>query len=171
MTQHYIIMGICGCGKTTVAEALQQHLHCPFAEGDDFHTQANRNKMGAGIPLNDDDRRPWLERLRDWMSEQAQHGARHTIVTCSALKHSYRDILRQAQGEVHFVHLSPPIEANRQRMESRQGHYMKASMIQSQLDTLQPLAANEQGVVITSAGKPDEVMVDVMRYVNAQGRA
>ena len=171
MTHHYIIMGICGCGKTTVAEALQQHLHCPFAEGDDFHTQANRNKMGAGIPLNDDDRRPWLERLRDWMSEQAQHGARHTIVTCSALKRSYRDILRQAQGEVHFVHLSPPIETNRERMESRQGHYMKASMIQSQLDTLQPLAANEQGVVITSAGKPDEVMVDVMRYVNAQGRA
>ena len=75
MTHHYIIMGICGCGKTTVAEALQQHLHCPFAEGDDFHTQANRDKMGAGIPLNDDDRRPWLERLRDWMSEQAQHGA------------------------------------------------------------------------------------------------
>ena len=113
MTQHYIIMGICGCGKTTVAEALQQQLHCPFAEGDVFHTQANRDKMGAGIPLNDDDRRPWLERLRDWMSEQAQHGARHTIVTCSALKRSYRDILRQAQGEVHFVHLSPPIAANR----------------------------------------------------------
>ena len=171
MTQHYIIMGICGCGKTTVAEAMQQQLHCPFAEGDDFHTQANRDKMGAGIPLNDDDRRPWLERLRDWMSEQAQHGARHTIVTCSALKRSYRDILRQAQGEVHFVHLSPPIEANRERMESRQGHYMKASMIQSQLDTLQPLAADEQGVVITSAGAPDEVMVEVMRYVNAQGRA
>lgn len=168
MTHHYIIMGICGCGKTTVAEALQQHLHCPFAEGDDFHTQANRDKMGAGIPLNDDDRRPWLERLRDWMSEQAQHGARHTIVTCSALKLSYRDILRQAQGEVHFVHLSPPIEANRQRMELRQGHYMKASMIQSQLDTLQPLTADEQGVVITSAGAPDEVMADVMRYVNAQ---
>ena len=171
MTRHYIIMGICGCGKTTVAEAMQQQLHCPFAEGDDFHTQANRDKMGAGIPLNDDDRRPWLERLRDWMSEQAQHGVRHTIVTCSALKHSYRDILRQAQGEVHFVHLSPPIEANRERMESRQGHYMKASMIQSQLDTLQPLAADEQGVVITSAGAPDEVMVEVMRYVNAQGRA
>ena len=168
MTRHYIIMGICGCGKTTVAQALQQHLHCPFAEGDDFHTQANRDKMGAGIPLNDDDRRPWLERLRDWMSEQAQHDARYTIVTCSALKRSYRDILRQAQGKVHFVHLSPPIEANRQRMESRQGHYMKASMIQSQLDTLQPLAADEQGVVITSAGAPDEVMVEVMRYVDAQ---
>ena len=121
--------------------------------------------------LNDDDRRPWLERLRDWMSEQAQHGASHTIVTCSALKHSYRDILRQAQGEVHFVHLSPPIAANRARMESRQGHYMKAGMIQSQLDTLQPLTADEQGVVITSAGAPDEVMADVMRYVNAQERA
>ena len=102
------------------------------------------------------------------MSEQAQHGARHTIVTCSALKRSYRDILRQAQGEVHFVHLSPPIAANRARMESRQGHYMKAGMIQSQLDTLQPLTADEQGVVITSAGAPDEVMADVMRYVNAQ---
>ena len=163
-------MGICGCGKTTVALALQQHLHCPFAEGDDFHTQANRNKMGAGIPLNDD-RRPWLERLRDWMSEQAQHGACHSIVTCSALKRSYRDILRQAQGEVCFIHLSPPIDANHQRMESRQGHYMKVSMIQSQLDTLQSLEADEQGVVITSAGTPDEVMADVLRYVDAQQAA
>ena len=171
MTQHYIIMGICGCGKTTVAQALQQHLHCPFAEGDDFHTQANRYKMGAGIPLNDDDRRPWLERLRDWMSEQAQHGACHSIVTCSALKRSYRDILRQAQGEVCFIHLSPPIDANRKRMEARQGHYMKTGMIQSQLDTLQPLEADEQGVVITSAGAPDEVMAGVLRYVNAQQAA
>ena len=168
MTRHYIIMGICGCGKTTVAQALQQHLHCPFAEGDDFHTQANRDKMGAGIPLNDDDRRPWLERLRDWMSEQAQHGAHHTIVTCSALKRSYRDILRQAQGEVHFVHLSPPIEANRERMESRQGHYMKASMVDSQLAILEPLQSDELGIVIDNAGSPEDVAMDIRAWLDSE---
>ena len=85
-TRHFIIMGICGCGKTTAAQFIAQHLQCPYAEGDDFHTQANRDKMGAGIPLTDEDRFPWLGNLRDWMNEQAKNGAPYSVVTCSALK-------------------------------------------------------------------------------------
>ena len=165
MTQHYVIMGICGCGKTTVAQAIQRYLDCPYAEGDDFHTQANRDKMGAGIPLNDDDRYPWLENLRDWMSTQQQKGAKYTVVTCSALKKSYRDILRQAQGEVYFIHLAPPININRARMQARQGHYMKASMIDSQLAILQALGHDERGVVINNPGSPEAVVADVEAWL------
>lgn len=166
MTKHYVIMGICGCGKTTAAETVQQYLQCAYAEGDEFHTQANRDKMGQGIPLTDDDRKPWLENLRDWMSEQARGGAVYSVVTCSALKKAYRDILRGAVGEVYFIHLSPPVEVNRARMEARQGHYMKASMVDSQLAILQPLEADELGVVIDNAGSPEEVSADIRAWLD-----
>ncbi|MDO5356457.1 MAG: gluconokinase [Conchiformibius sp.] len=153
MTKHFVLMGICGCGKSTAARSLQQYLDCPFAEGDDFHPQANRDKMAGGTPLNDDDRRPWLESLRDWM---AQQNGGYTVIACSALKKSYRDILRQA-GDVFFIHLSPPLDANRARVAARQGHYMKANMIDSQLADLQPLEADENGIVIAHGGSPEEV--------------
>lgn len=167
MTKHYVIMGICGCGKTTAAQTVQQHLNCAYAEGDDFHTQANREKMGAGIPLTDSDRQPWLENLRDWMSEQAKSGAKYSVVTCSALKKNYRDILRTAQGEVYFIHLSPPIELNRSRMAARQGHYMKANMVDSQLAILEPLQQDELGVVIDNAGSTQEVAADIRRWLDS----
>lgn len=165
MTKHFVIMGICGCGKTTAAQVVQQYLNCDYAEGDDFHSQANRDKMAAGTPLNDDDRQPWLESLRDWMSHQAQQGAEYSVLTCSALKKTYRDILRLAQGEVYFIHLSPPVELNRERMAARQGHYMKASMVDSQLATLEALQSDEQGVVINSAGSPQEVAQDIQNWL------
>lgn len=166
MTKHYVIMGICGCGKTTVALTVQQHLNCAYAEGDEFHTQENRDKMGAGIPLTDEDRAPWLRNLRDWMSEQSRNGASHSVVTCSALKKSYRDILRGAEGDVYFIHLAPPVELTRQRMAARQGHYMKAGMVDSQLAILEPLTSDELGVVIDNAGTPDEVNVDIRAWLD-----
>ncbi|STZ77458.1 gluconokinase, GntK/IdnK-type [Bergeriella denitrificans] len=170
MTTHFVIMGVSGCGKTTAALALQKHLNqCPYAEGDDFHTQANRDKMGAGIPLTDEDRYPWLNNLRDWMTAQAQSGAAHTIVTCSALKRQYRDILRGAEGKVAFVHLSPPQDVNLERMMSRQGHYMKAGMLDSQLAILEHLAADEFGVKIDNAGAPQAVEADILAWVEAEG--
>lgn len=167
MSKHFVIMGICGCGKTTAAQTVQHHLNCLYAEGDDFHTQANRNKMGNGIPLNDDDRQPWLENLRDWMSEQATQGATYSVVTCSALKKAYRDILRGAKGEVYFIHLAPPIELNRQRMAERKGHYMKANMVDSQLAILEPLTSDEQGVVINNAGNPEAVGKEICAWLDS----
>lgn len=168
MTTHFVLMGVCGCGKTTAALALQQYFQCPYAEGDDFHTQANRDKMGAGIPLTDEDRAPWLVALRDWMTQQARSGAAHSVITCSALKKAYRNILRQAEGEVYFIHLSPPVELNRERMAARQGHYMKAGMVDSQLAILQPLEEDECGVVIDHPGTPEEVCAQIQRYLDAQ---
>ena len=157
MTVHFVIMGVCGSGKTTAAQALQKQLRgCPYAEGDDFHTQANRDKMGAGIPLTDADRAPWLESLRDWMDAQAQAGAAYSVVTCSALKHIYRDILRGAEGRVAFIHLAPPHNVNLRRMTARKGHYMKAGMLDSQLEILEELTADEYGVKIVNDGTPAE---------------
>ncbi len=167
-TVHFVVMGVSGSGKTTAALALSEHFACPYAEGDDFHTQTNRDKMGAGIPLTDDDRWPWLERLRDWMSAQAAGGQAHSVVTCSALKKAYRDLLRSASGKVVFVHLAPPVDVNKQRLEARVGHYMKAGMLDSQLDILEPLAADEAGVRIESAGSPQEVAAAILAWTEAE---
>lgn len=167
MAKHFVIMGICGCGKTTAALAVQQYLQCAYAEGDVFHTQANRDKMGAGIPLNDDDRQPWLENLRDWMSGQTKQGAAYSVVTCSALKKQYRDILRGAEGEVYFIHLAPPVDINRERMAARKGHYMKANMVDSQLAILEPLQTDEKGVVIDNAGSTEEVADDIRAWLDS----
>lgn len=165
-TRHFVIMGICGCGKTTAARALQKYLDCAYAEGDDFHTQENRNKMGAGIPLTDEDRYPWLANLRDWMSEQADKDETYSIVTCSALKKSYRDMLRGAKGKVYFIHLAPPVEINRRRMAERQGHYMKANMVDSQLAILEPLTADEAGIAIRSAGDETAVWQEIKNWLD-----
>lgn len=167
MTVHFVIMGVCGCGKTTAACALQAHFQCPYAEGDDFHTQENRDKMGAGIPLTDEDRYPWLRNLRDWMTAQAKQGAAVSVVTCSALKRQYRDILREATGEVIFIHLAPPQAVNLERMLARQGHYMKADMLDSQLAILEELQAGERGVRIDNAGDAQVVQADMLAWIQA----
>ncbi|WP_373740839.1 gluconokinase, GntK/IdnK-type [Neisseria sp.] len=169
MTTHFVVMGVCGCGKTTAALALQQHFQCPYAEGDEFHTQANRDKMGAGIPLTDDDRWPWLRNLRDWMTQQSQSGAAYSIVTCSALKRAYRDILREAEGQTVFIHLAPPQAVNLERMMARKGHYMKADMLDSQLAILEELGSGEAGVKIENSGSPADVQAEMLAWIKAQG--
>lgn len=164
---HFVIMGVSGCGKTTAAVALQQHFQCPYAEGDDFHPQANRNKMGSGIPLTDEDRYPWLRSLRDWMSEQARNGEAVSVVTCSALKRQYRDILREAEGRVVFIHLAPPHDVNLERMMARKGHYMKADMLASQIEILEDLQADEEGVRICNAGSAEDVRADIIGRIKS----
>lgn len=144
---HLVVMGVAGCGKSTVAEELKSRLGWELAEGDDFHPAANIAKMSSGTPLTDEDRWPWLDLIAAWTAEQDEAG-RSTIVTCSALRRVYRDRLRQAPGRTLFVHLVGSPELLEERLASRSGHFMPAALLPSQLATLEPLGADEQGVVL-----------------------
>lgn len=163
---HVVLMGVSGCGKTSVARALEKQLGWPYAEADDFHPQANKDKMAAGIALNDDDRWPWLESLRSWMNIHAQAG-NSTIVTCSALKRSYRDLLAEATGKVLFVHLDGTHDLIAERMTKRVGHFMPTTLLPSQFATLEPLAADEHGVTVDIAPPVSELAKAVLDEIAA----
>lgn len=158
---HLVLMGVAGSGKTTLAEILTARLGWPYAEADDFHPPANIDKMRASTPLTDADRAPWLAAMRDWLSEQARAG-HSTVVTCSALRRAYRDVLREAQGRVRFVHLSAEADVIGPRLEHRPGHFMPASLLPSQFATLEPLADDEDGIVVQVDVPPDEVAERVL---------
>ena len=158
---HLIVMGVAGSGKTTAADNLARVLGWPVAEADDFHPAANIEKMSSGIPLTDEDRWPWLAALRDWMTANAHEGL-STIVTCSALKRSYRDLLTQAEGRVRFVHLRAPRAELEDRMSHRAGHFMPTSLLTSQVATLEPLEGDEDGVVVDSRPTPEETLTAVL---------
>ena len=135
-TQVIILMGVSGCGKTMVGNALSAKVGWPFYDGDDFHSPANIDKMANGIPLTDDDRRPWLVNIRALMTETLQAGP-SIIIACSALKESYRRQLRQNDTRVQFVLLRGSYDLIWRRMQAREGHYMKEAMLQSQFDALE----------------------------------
>lgn len=158
---HLVLMGVCGSGKTTVAGILADRTGYEVAEADDFHPRANVEKMASGIPLTDADRWPWLERLRNWMDEHARAG-KSAIVTCSALKRSYRELLRQCQAPVTFVHLHGPKETLAARMAARTNHFMPAGLLDSQLATLQPLEADEAGLVVDISDSPQQIATQIM---------
>lgn len=137
MIHAIVVMGVSGCGKTTVGQALADALGATFYDGDDFHPPENIAKMSSGMPLNDSDRQPWLERLRDLISEHVAQG-KGIVVACSALKASYRDVLREGNDSLRFVFLDGTFDMIWERMQAREGHYMKAEMLQSQFDALEP---------------------------------
>lgn len=140
-----VVMGVSGSGKSTVGAALAQRLGVPFEDADDLHPPANIAKMSAGIPLDDDDRHPWLETIGAWL---AAHDGQGGVVSCSALKRAYRDQLRAHAARAVFVHLHGTREVIARRQASRPGHFMPASLLDSQFDTLEPLGEDEAGVVI-----------------------
>jgi gluconokinase len=149
-----VVMGVAGTGKTTIGPLLAARLGVPYAEGDDFHPQANIAKMSAGVPLEDADRWPWLDAIGSWAHDRAGLGG---VVSCSALKRSYRDRLRAAAPGVVFVHLSGDRALIEDRMSHRQGHFMPTALLDSQFATLQPLGADEAGVTVSVAGTPEEI--------------
>jgi gluconokinase len=140
-----VVMGVSGSGKSAVGAALAQRTRVPFADADDFHPPANIQKMTAGEPLNDDDRFPWLEAIGEWLHARSADGG---VMSCSALKHTYRDQLRRHCPEVVFLHLAGTPEVIGRRQASRPGHFMPASLLASQFQTLEPLRADERGVTI-----------------------
>ncbi len=158
-----VVMGVSGSGKSTVGAALAQRLRVPFADADDFHPQANIDKMSAGHALTDDDRYPWLEAIGEWLAEHPDGG----VMSCSALKHRYRDQLRNHCPQTEFLHLAGTTEVIGRRQASRPGHFMPASLLASQFQTLEPLADDEAGVTIDVAQNIDSI---VDEYVSLTGR-
>lgn len=144
MPSPVVVMGVSGSGKSTVGAALSQRLRVPFADADDFHPPANIAKMTAGHPLDDDDRYPWLEAIGEWLAAHADGG----VMSCSALKHRYRDQLRRHCPTVEFLHLSGTPAVIGRRQASRPGHFMPATLLASQFATLEPLTPDEFGMSI-----------------------
>ena len=151
-----VLMGVAGVGKSSVMAALADRLRWPTAEGDALHPASNVEKMAAGIPLTDADRAPWLERVAAWIGEREAERS-SSIVTCSALRRSYRDELRRGHPSVWFVHLVAPEDVIATRMEQRGGHFMPPTMLASQLDTLEPLQPDEPGWAVEALVPPGEL--------------
>ncbi|MGP4047374.1 gluconokinase [Streptomyces sp. 2A115] len=149
-----VVMGVAGTGKTTIGPLLASRLGVPYAEGDDFHPEANIAKMTAGTPLTDEDRWPWLDAIGVWAHGRAGLGG---VVSSSALKRSYRDRLRAAAPGIVFVHLTGDRGLIEERMAHRQGHFMPTALLDSQFATLQPLQADESGVAVDVSGSPEEI--------------
>jgi len=161
VTVTLVVMGVSGVGKTSVAQALVARTGWAFQEGDDLHPDANRKKMAAGTPLDEDDRLPWLRRLAAWIGEQEAAG-RDAVVTCSALRRSYRALLREGHPSVRFVHLLAPPDLVAARIGARKGHYMPASLLRSQLDVLEPLGSSEPGIAVGTDRDPGAIADDAL---------
>jgi gluconokinase len=157
-----IVMGVSGSGKTTLAEGLAAHLRWRFQEGDDLHPAANVAKMSRGEPLTDADREPWLGALGRWLDERVAAGE-DAVLTCSALRRTYRDRLRDGRPGVVFCHVSPPVEVLERRLQERRGHYMPASLLPSQLATLEPLEPDEPGMTVSGDDSPADVLSEALR--------
>lgn len=163
-TRHVIVMGVSGCGKSTIAVGIAEAMNLPFAEADRFHSEANVAKMAAGTPLTDEDRWPWLRDLSAWMASQADLG-QSTVMACSALRRSYRDLLRSGPPSLDLVHLAGPIEVVAERMQAREGHFMPASLLRSQYDTLEPLQPDEGGVVLDLQASPEDLVAQAVAWL------
>ena len=168
MTLTLVVMGVSGVGKSVVAAELVARTGWEFAEGDDMHPEANRAKMSAGQPLDDEDRRPWLRRIADWIGEQEAAG-RSAVVTCSALKRRYRDVLAEGHPSVRFVHLLASRELVQTRVDARKGHFMPPSLLESQLAALEPLGPDEPGVGVDTTGTPADVAARALERLGVTG--
>lgn len=154
-----VIMGVSGSGKSTVAGLLAGRLGWDLAEGDDLHPEANVAKMHAGEPLTDEDRWPWLETIADWIRAHTEAGT-PGVVTCSALKKRYRDILR-GEGVV-FVFLEGSRDKISDRLASRHGHYMPQSLLESQFDALEAPTAGENFISLSVSATPAEEAQEII---------
>lgn len=154
----WIIMGVSGCGKSHIGSRLANALGVEFIEGDTYHSDVNVARMSAGTPLTDEDRRDWLLLLRDMLARR-EGGA---VLSCSSLKRSYRDLLRSAGGDVRFVHLAGERSLLAERVSNRPGHYMPPSLLESQLQTLEPLQPDEAGITLDIRDTPTQLVAQII---------
>jgi carbohydrate kinase (thermoresistant glucokinase family) len=157
-----IVMGVSGCGKTTVGERLAERLGWPFRDGDGFHPPENVEKMRSGTPLTDADRWPWLDAIAAWIDGQRRRGE-HGVIACSALKRAYRDRLRAGHVDVRFVFLDGTRDLIAARLAARKGHYMPASLLDSQLATLERPAPDEDVLTVSVEPPPESIAETVLK--------
>jgi carbohydrate kinase (thermoresistant glucokinase family) len=158
----YILMGVSGAGKTLIGQKLSHRLQIPFYDGDDFHPPANVKKIASGAPLDDEDRRPWLELLAQKITQwQSEGGA---VLACSALKEQYRQVL-MAEEQSCLIYLKGSLDLIARRLAGRRDHFMPRQLLQSQFDTLEE---PEYGVTISVAHSPEEVITDILRQLKEE---
>jgi gluconokinase len=161
-----VVMGVAGSGKTTVGHALAERLGVDFADADDFHSEASIAKMASGHPLDDDDRAPWLVAIGGWLADHDEKGG---VVGCSALRRRYRDVLRAAAPRLQLLHLVGDPAVLAQRIADRPGHFMPASLITSQLETLEPLEGDELGRAADLTTPVDDIVDDFLTRLDPTG--
>ena len=155
-----VVMGVAGAGKSTIGQALATRLDCAFRDADSFHPPANIAKMSQGVPLTDDDRWPWLDAIAAWIAEQ-RAGGTIGVVTCSALKRRYREVLLRG-GQVRLVYLKGDMPLIARRLAARQGHFMPAALLQSQFDALEEPASEEAAITIAINAAPEAIVTQIL---------
>lgn len=163
-----VVMGVSGSGKTTVATLLAKRLCWPFRDADDFHPEANVEKMKNGVPLTDADRWPWLKAIAAWIDQQRSCGA-HAIVTCSALKRSYREIIVGDRRDVRLVFLKGGRDLIESRLAKRHGHFMPSSLLQSQFDDLEEPGPEENPLTVSIEATPQAIVAEILERLELRG--
>ena len=157
-----VIMGVSGCGKTTIGKQLAKQLDLPYFDADDFHPPSNIDKMTQGIPLNDEDRWPWLTLLVNHMKTWDEQGG--AVLACSALKESYRTLLASECNNVIWIYLKGSYNVIQSRLQHREGHYMKSNLLQSQFDTLEE---PDYGIHVDIENTPEQIMAYITPKLKA----
>ena len=165
-----VVMGVCASGKTTIGEHLAKNLGRKFIDGDDLHPRANIQKMASGQPLNDDDRKPWLERIRD-AAYSLESKNEHGIIVCSALKKIYRDQIREGNENVSFLFLDGSKELILERMRARQGHFMKENMVNSQFEALERPEDEPRTIFVSIDATIEDVVSNAAELILVQDEA
>jgi gluconokinase len=163
-----VLMGVSGSGKSTVGTLLAQRLRWEFEDADWFHPPSNVDKMHSGIPLTDDDRKPWLDAIAAWI-DKTRSSSRHGIIACSALKHRYRDVLIGDRADVRLVYLKGDEALIARRIATRHEHFMPPSLLHSQFDALEEPGPDENPIVVSIEPDPREIVVQILSALSKLG--